>query len=420
MSWTVDATGPVMDVNAPTAHAGIDAPANSCASGNVTYSCDTAASGPTDCPPALVECSLDGAAFAACSSTSFAYTGLSPGPHTFAVEATDAYGNVGMPATTSIVVDEVGPTVTITRPTAGGATATSGASTPIVYTSSGQLVSCTIHSGGLTGAQHPCTQSGGQLVASGLTQAENPYTVEVVTADGCGTLGSATVTWNVDTTAPAISFMGQSPAEGTTVGADVEIDFSSNDPHATYTCSLNGASATACTSPVMATLAAGAYTFKVTATDAFGNAGMASLDFNVQTATTPVLTQAECGGASTTANCAANVTEAAAFSCTCAFNGGEPTSCGAFDAGDCATDEDGCGVNAEDDELGPGTNTVHIVCTVSGTPRRRAQMPAPWRRTRPATRSSSVTPARRPARARDPRGRQPGLPARRASASTAA
>ena len=60
------------------------------------------------------ECRLDEAPFADCPDGAVEYTGLAPGPHTFAVRAIDAAGNVDpAPATWSWLVDVVAPTTTI-------------------------------------------------------------------------------------------------------------------------------------------------------------------------------------------------------------------------------------------------------------------------------------------------------------------
>src|SRR5207245_11793589 len=59
---------------------------------------------------------------------------------------------------------------------------------------------------------------------------------------------------------------------------------------ATFQCSVDGATATTCTSPVsVGPLAAGAHTFKVTATDAAGNTGSATASWTIDT-TAPTVT----------------------------------------------------------------------------------------------------------------------------------
>jgi hypothetical protein len=72
-------------------------------------------------PGDTLECSLDGAAFAACTSPQ-AFSGLTTGSHTFRVRATDVSGNVETtPATHTWTIDLVAPTVS-TRTPAPGAT----------------------------------------------------------------------------------------------------------------------------------------------------------------------------------------------------------------------------------------------------------------------------------------------------------
>jgi hypothetical protein len=65
------------------------------------------------------ECSLDGGAWAACSSPA-SYSGLADGVHQFAVRAADDLGNVdATPASHSWTKDAVPPTIVITSPTDG-------------------------------------------------------------------------------------------------------------------------------------------------------------------------------------------------------------------------------------------------------------------------------------------------------------
>jgi subtilisin family serine protease len=68
------------------------------------------------------------------------------------------------------------------------------------------------------------------------------------------------------------------------------IGFSANRP-VTFTCSLDGGSATACTSPYVpaAPLADGSHEFKVTATDAAGRSATAAARFRIETASPPLL-----------------------------------------------------------------------------------------------------------------------------------
>jgi hypothetical protein len=68
----------------------------------------------TDEAGASFACSLDGAAFAACTSPQL-YNGLAEGPHTFAVRATDPTGNTDpTPATGAWTVDTTPRETTIT------------------------------------------------------------------------------------------------------------------------------------------------------------------------------------------------------------------------------------------------------------------------------------------------------------------
>ena len=70
-------------------------------------------------PGASLQCSLDGAAFSACTSPK-AYTSLADGPHSFEVRATDQAGNVDpTPAARSFTVDTQAPETTISSGPSG-------------------------------------------------------------------------------------------------------------------------------------------------------------------------------------------------------------------------------------------------------------------------------------------------------------
>ena len=98
--WTVDATAPGTTITGHPAN-----PSNSTSAGFTFSSADGTAT---------FECSLDGSAYAACSSEKN-YTGLSDGSHTFAVRAKDPAGNVdATPASYPWTVDATAPDTTIT------------------------------------------------------------------------------------------------------------------------------------------------------------------------------------------------------------------------------------------------------------------------------------------------------------------
>src|SRR5207302_9968195 len=84
--------------------------------------------------------------------------------------------------------------------------------------------------------------------------------------------GNATSTWTIDTTPPTVNITAQ-PANPTNP-TSASFSFTSSKTGSTFQCQLDGGTNTTCTSPANYTgLAAGAHTFKVTATDTAGNTG---------------------------------------------------------------------------------------------------------------------------------------------------
>jgi hypothetical protein len=97
-----------IDTAAPDTSIGAGAPPATTLSTSATFNFSSGEPGST------FECSLDAAAFVACTSPT-EYTGLSFGPHTFRVQAVDSVGNVdGSPASHSWTVEPSCPTGTFT------------------------------------------------------------------------------------------------------------------------------------------------------------------------------------------------------------------------------------------------------------------------------------------------------------------
>jgi hypothetical protein len=125
---------------------------------------------------------------------------------------------------------------------------------------------------------------------SALADGTYTFAVRALNAAGKPDPTPATRSFTVDTTAPDTS-IDSGPAN---VGnnASPAFAFSSNEAGSSFACSVDGASFSACTSPLtVSTLADGAHTFAVQATDSAGNTDgtAASRSFTVDTAG-PVIT----------------------------------------------------------------------------------------------------------------------------------
>lgn len=77
------------------------------------------------------------------------------------------------------------------------------------------------------------------------------------------------------------------PADGSTSNADVSFAFTSDEQYATFACSLDGASATSCTSPISYHLAPGSHSFAVTATYSGATAGPTTVHWTVADTVSP-------------------------------------------------------------------------------------------------------------------------------------
>ncbi len=104
------------------------------------------------------ECSLDGGAYAACTSP-HALSGLGEGSHTFAVSATDTAGNTGAADSHTWTVDTTAPSVTVGS---GPADPTNGTGASFTFSSAdgGTSFECALDAGGFAPCASPATYSG--------------------------------------------------------------------------------------------------------------------------------------------------------------------------------------------------------------------------------------------------------------------
>jgi hypothetical protein len=151
------------------------------------------------------------------------------------------------------------PTVDITAPAAGTSV---GATTAITFTSSSASASTCAIDGGTAA---PCSSGASLALTSGS------HTVVVRVTDAAGNAASDSVTFTADATAPTVGFTDL-PADVTNLATD-QFAFSANEA-ATFECRVDSTTLAPCTSPFTATgLSEGTHTFRLRATDAYGNAG---------------------------------------------------------------------------------------------------------------------------------------------------
>ena len=216
----------------------------------------------SDDPSAGFECSLDMAAWAPCGSP-HDLAALSEGDHAFEVRAIDGVGNTdSTPASRSFTVDTVAPETSIDGGPSGYI-ASDSATFDFTSEDATAGFQCSIDEG----PWDPCT-SPHEVTSLG----QGPHSFEVRAVDGAG---------NVDQTPPAKSFVVDTVAPEATIDSgpsgaistdSVELTFSSDDPSATFECSLNAGPWDPCSSPhSVSSLADGQYTVAVRAVDEAGN-----------------------------------------------------------------------------------------------------------------------------------------------------
>ncbi|MGE0550746.1 MAG: LamG-like jellyroll fold domain-containing protein [Kofleriaceae bacterium] len=258
-TWAVDTSTPDTEiVSGPTG-------ATSSTSATFTFISPDAGGG------AVFQCSLDDGAWASCSSPK-AYAGLAQREHTFAVRVRDAVGNFDpTPATRTWTVDRDAPNTTIvTGPS--GATPVASASFTFTADEPNASFACNLDGAGFMACTSPFT-------ASALGQGNHTFAVRATDAAGNVDDSPATRSWSVDTVPPVITFTS-GPANNATTGPRVRFVFTVSGGGMT-TCSLDGAAASECDSPLAASYPAGAHELVVRAVDAAGNTAMASRSWTV-------------------------------------------------------------------------------------------------------------------------------------------
>ena len=227
-------------------------------------------------PGVTFDCSLDGAAFLACTSP-HSYSGLTDGSHTFAVRARDPDGNLSAAQSYTWTVDTTAPNQTITSKPPNPSNSTS----PSFSFSSNEPATfeCSLDGAAFASCTSPQSYTG---------LADGSHSFQLRATDEAGNVSNSSYAWTIDTTAPSTTITSKpsNPSNSTSPS----FSFSADEP-ATFQCSLDGATFAACTSPkAYSGLADGSHTFRVKATDQAGNTGApASYTWTVD-ATPPTIT----------------------------------------------------------------------------------------------------------------------------------
>ncbi|MBI2690792.1 MAG: hypothetical protein HYX29_02420 [Solirubrobacterales bacterium] len=263
ITWTVNSSVPAT----PTINSG---PTGSVSSTSASFTFSTAESGMT------FECSLDGAAYTACTSPQ-AYSSLAQGSHTFAVRAKNAANTTGGSATRTWTVDTVIPAA----PTLSGVTgtvATTNATITITPAEAGGTLQ-----GSLDGAAYATVTSPVNL--TGLSQGSHTYSARQV--DAAGNVGSVgTITWTADTVAPLAPTVSRTAPTATPTNSTTQtISITGAEAGSTFQGSLDGAAYATVTSPVNLTgVTNGTHTYSARQIDSAGNVGaVASVTWTVDT-----------------------------------------------------------------------------------------------------------------------------------------
>jgi large repetitive protein len=193
-SWTIDATPPDTSI-------GPSQPASLTTATGATFDFSSSEAGST------FACSLDGAAFSACS-TPKSYSALADGSHTFQVRATDTAANTDpSPASYTWTVDTTPPVTTIGPTTPPANTPSTSATFDLGSNEAGSTFQCSLDGGAYAPCSTPATF--GPL-------ADGAHTFAVRATDPAGNVDTspAVYLWSIDNVAPGTPAL-VAPADAT-------------------------------------------------------------------------------------------------------------------------------------------------------------------------------------------------------------
>ncbi|MCX7943382.1 MAG: hypothetical protein N2746_02595 [Deltaproteobacteria bacterium] len=208
------------------------------------------------------ECSLNDGSYTSCQANQ-QFNNLLEGTNKVCVRASDRAGNTDLtPACYQWLIDTTPPDTFITS---NPPILTNQTSATFTFDSneSGTTFECSLDGSPFTTCSSP-------KMYSGLLHGVHIFSVRSMDVAGNYDVSPATYMWEVDIEAPksSISNYPQNPSNS----PNASFSFYSNDPNATFECSLNGEPFSTCTSPkTYFSLYEGTHNFRVRAKDNLGN-----------------------------------------------------------------------------------------------------------------------------------------------------
>jgi len=225
-----------------------------------------------------LECSLDGAAFATCTSPK-TYNGLRDGAHTFRVRERDRSGQAGDAASRSWTVDTIAPPAPQLVQQPADPSASDSATFAFTDGEAGVSYLCQLDGAAFAACASPVTYK---------KLADGTHLLSVKARDAAGNVGAASAyRWRIDTVAPPKPTLTQTPTNPS-ASASATFAFSDSEVGVGFECALDGGTYATCASPKSYSgLSDGSHAFAVRARDAAGNRSAATTyTWSVQTATT--------------------------------------------------------------------------------------------------------------------------------------
>ena len=222
-------------------------------------------------PTATFGCSLDNAAFTACT-TGKSFTKLKVGAHNFKVQATAGGVTDPTPASVSWTIDKTAPNTTITPPVPPVLTNNPVATFNFTSTEVGGGFQCSLDGGAFADCTSPFVSP---------TLLDGKHNFQVKAKDAAGNLDKSAAkakAWTVDTILPITTITGKPTNPTTSTSATFKF---TSEKSSTFRCQLDGGAVELCKSGKKYTgLLPGNHTFQVQATDKALNVEVAPVIYN--------------------------------------------------------------------------------------------------------------------------------------------